>query len=165
MAVALPFPVYEDQVISDFSLSSSDGKTEKAALLADFDSIFTTDLRNRYPAIVIRSLLSAAAKSMADYVAREELGVAGTIGGLILQATTIADTRSWTTLPKQILVARIPTPDDRKVSIRSGAGDPVEVVLGPGRIHALLIRVPSSRSGIVSVHHFRVDDPLFSSTP
>ena len=167
VAAALPFPVYEDAFVADFALSGSHGITEQARLLADFDGILTTDLRNRYPAIVIRTLLTTAAKAAVDAVVRDQMGNAGLILGLVYQiATTIADTRSWNTLPKRILVARIPTPEDRKVRLRSQSGGlDREVVLGPGRIHALLVRVTSPRSGIVSLHQFRIDDPALSPAP
>ncbi len=168
VAAALPVPVYEDDFVSDFQLAGSDGAASSATLLADFDSIFATELRNRYPSIVIRSLLSSAARSAADYVARDQMGTAGLLMGLAYQVgANIADTRSWTTLPKQILMARIPTPGDGIVRIRSESqGLDQEIVLEPDAMHVVVARIVSSRTGIVSLRRMRLDDPrLPSATP
>ncbi|MEI9962930.1 MAG: hypothetical protein WDM76_17985 [Limisphaerales bacterium] len=34
----------------------------------------------------------------------------------------IADTRTWTTLPKEVQFCRIPTPEDRKIELATASG-------------------------------------------
>ncbi len=60
-----------------------------------------TDFKNRFPAIVIRTLIFTAIKAVATSTLQDELGNWGGIAGSIFQeAVNIADTRSCTTLPK-----------------------------------------------------------------
>ena len=47
------------------------------------------------------------------------------------EAFTQADDRSWYSLPKQILVQRVPTPKDGKLSIRSGSLAKTDLLVDP----------------------------------
>ena len=52
--------------------------------------------------------------------------------GLLAHATTKADLRAWTTLPKQIQFCKIKTPKDKKLTLSSvGATFSKEVALNP----------------------------------
>jgi hypothetical protein len=55
-------------------------------------------------------------------------------------AVNIADTRSWTTLPKEIQVARVPTPPDRKLTVATPNSMPADITLEEGVINVVCVR-------------------------
>ena len=156
VGAALPYLVYENHYVNEFSIEAH-GNSSDAGLLVDFDRIVRTEFKNRFPEIVIRTLISSAVKAVANSALQHEAGVFGALTGAIYQASVnIADTRTWTTLPKEILVARIPTPEDRKVSVVSaplGLNQPIELIDG----HVNVVYVKSVAPGApVSIHQFRL---------
>jgi hypothetical protein len=61
----------------------------------------------------------------------------------------IADTRTWTTLPKEFQVARISTPTDRKLVLTTPFAAPVEVALMDGTINVVYAKSISASSPIL----------------
>src|SRR5690606_22906374 len=76
------------------------------------------------------------------YAAREEAGGWGQLIGILYQAfSTAADTRIWRTLPKRILLARVPTPADGLLTARyAGVSEAIRVE--PDRSHIIVLTVP-----------------------
>jgi hypothetical protein len=54
-------------------------------------------------------------------------------------ALNIADTRTWTTLPKQFQAARVPTPADRRLALTAGS-TPLSVILEPGLVNVVYVK-------------------------
>ena len=97
---------------------------EKTVTIANMDSIVALDFKNEWPTILTKTIISTTAKAAANYAINDAAQRAGgTLGGLLSKlgtlgaeaAMNIADTRTWTTLPKEFQVARISTPTDRKL--------------------------------------------------
>ena len=64
-------------------------------------------------------------------------------------ALNIADTRSWTTLPKEVQVACVPTPADRRLVLTVPGNAPVEVALVDGSVNVVCVRSMSPGSPLL----------------
>ena len=103
---------------------SGGGKTAKFAKIADMDEIVSREFRDGLPVVVARSILSAAVKAGAQFAAQyavrdnsAALLLVAIAGSVYQTATNDADLRSWTTLPKAVYLAKLPTPRDGIVEI------------------------------------------------
>ena len=103
---------------------SGGGKNADFFKIADMDSIISREFKNELPLVITRTVLSAAVKAGAQFAAqyavrRNSLALlAVVITGTAYQLiTNDADLRTWTTLPKSIYIAKLPTPPDGIVEI------------------------------------------------
>jgi len=118
--------------------------------------VVSRDFEDEKPAIITRTLISTLAKGAAAFVANEAasqqdqgLGMLVRIATLAYQASVnIADTRTWTTLPKEFQMARFPTPANRQITLAGGSG--------PG----MPVRIEEGRANIVYVHSVSSYTPL-----
>jgi hypothetical protein len=117
--------------------ATSAGSRVNTVAVASLDRVIARDFEDEKPAIVTRTLVSTLAKGTAAFVANqaasqqdEGLGALVRLATLAYQASVnIADTRSWTTLPKEFQIARIPTPPDRRIQLLEGSLPPVDVTV------------------------------------
>jgi len=73
------------------------------------------------------------------------------LGTAIYQASVnIADTRCWSTLPKEFQVARVATPADRKLTLACGAGLPTELTLIDGKVNIVYAKSISSTAPLLT---------------
>jgi hypothetical protein len=116
--------------------------------VASMDSVVARDFEDEKPAIISRTLISTLAKGAAAFAANEAasqqdegLGALVRIATLAYQASVnIADTRTWTTLPKEFQVARIPTPPDRRLELSQGSSPHMPVVVADGEVNIVYVR-------------------------
>ncbi len=156
--VGAAFPKIEahENYLPSLSVSGADvqGNTET---IANMDSIIVLDFKNEWPAILTKTLISAVAKGASAYginsMARQQSdwgGLIARIGTAIYQAAVnIADTRSWTTLPKEFQVFRCPTPKNRRLEISGGFGQQAEVTLVDGIVNVVYVRSVSTTSPLL----------------
>jgi hypothetical protein len=117
------------------------------------DSVIANDFKNEWPTVVTKTLITTATKAIIQAAVQKELndrgGWAGMIGAVVLTAanaaTNIADTRTWQSLPKEFQYARIPTPENRELTLAAGA-DQKTVVLEPGAINVVYVKSASTTS-------------------
>ncbi len=110
--LALAFPTYR-AVPNPFpraALYSEGGRLEGATyLLTNIEAIAMRDLQDRLPILVLKQVLRASAKGAVARTAREQGGILGAIAADVYNVVSEqADLRSWTTLPENIQVARLP---------------------------------------------------------
>ena len=133
------------------------GQSVTAVPIADMDAILAQEFDERLPGIITRTVLSTLIKEAAYRAAQiaawhgtsntyAKLGalLAVTIVGTTYRyAMNTADTRCWETLPKEFLLAQVPMPADRKLTISpvGGSQPPINVAIPP-----------SARSAVVYVH-------------
>ena len=87
-------------------------------------------------------MISCAMKAAQNYeIAKNDTyGLTGLFKGLVDVMINIADTRSWTTLPKEFQVARIPTPADRKLVLATPGAAPVDVTVADGIVNVVYVK-------------------------
>ena len=149
------FPTLEPQGGQMSALSVTAGGTNyTTALMASMDSVVGQDFKNELPSIITRTIAATVAKGAASYALNEVAnkeggGVAGLfaqIGTAVYQlSVNIADLRTWTTLPKEFQICRLPTPSDRKLELRGlGSGQQATVTLEDGRMNLVYVRSVAS---------------------
>ncbi len=115
--------------------------------VADMDRVVKTEFAKEYPWIVTRAVISGGAKAAVQYAILESSNNNNNSGGAIFAAaimavyslaTTTADVRIWTALPKNIQVARASMPSDGQVTLRTSQGSLHTLNVGTGK-HAIVI--------------------------
>jgi hypothetical protein len=115
--------------------------------VADMDRVVKTEFAKEYPWIVTRAVISGGTKAAVQYAILEGSRNNNNNGGAIFAAaimavyslaTTTADMRIWTALPKNIQVTRAPMPADGQITLRTSQGAIHTLNVGSGK-HAIVI--------------------------
>lgn len=122
-------------------------RTLQTELLSSMDSVVAREFKNEWPATLTKAIISAGIKGLIQYQVDKQLEkqsysvqLAGMLATSIYNAaTTIADTRSWTTLPKQFQYARFVTPEDRTITITVGTTSR-QVTIEPGKVNLVYVK-------------------------
>ena len=119
--------------------------------VASMDSVIANDFKNEWPSVVTKTLITTATKAIVQYgvqkVAEDRGGMwgglaAGLLMGAVNASTNIADTRTWTSLPKEFQYARITTPESRELTLTAG-GTQKTVTLEPGSVNVVYVKSAS----------------------
>ena len=141
---------------------TADGNTYSPAIIADMDKIVSEEFNSELPLVIAKTLLSAGTKAALQYGVQESVRAASNGDSALLLAAMIvgsiyqismndADLRTWTTLPKQIKIARIPTPQSGRIFIEGR-----EVKVNPSAVaNIVCVNKPSAFSQI-SVRSFAI---------
>ena len=136
--IGAAFPVLQPQ--GDFLnrlSATADGQRYDTQFLASMDGMIALDFRNEMPVIITRTIATAVARAVGAYVINDQARRQGNVAGFFVQLATaayqmsvnIADTRTWTTLPKEFQICRFPTPADGRVVLAAPLGGRVTVTL------------------------------------
>jgi hypothetical protein len=148
VGAAFPRLVFQTNQLPTLNIRTSD-TNENTVLLASMDSVVGLDFRNELPAIITKTLASTVAKAAASYAVNEAANRSDSTLGVVAQIATaiyglsvnVADTRTWTTLPKELQYCRIPTPADRRIELSGPSGRPSSVVtVGEGMVNVVYVR-------------------------
>ena len=140
------------------------GAGENTLPVASMDSIIVQDFRNELPSIITKTIISTIAKAGAAYGISEGVRTQGDIFGFISMigttlyqaAVNIADTRTWTTLPKQFQICRIPTPANRRLDFAGAGGWPKSAVtVSDGVVNVVYVK-SITPSGPLQVSQFKL---------
>jgi uncharacterized protein len=110
--------------------------------------VMGSEFNRRYPSIIRNAVLEAALKVVLMNVAAQEKSGIALLAATVVSNVSVADVRSWSALPKNFQAARIETPKDGTVRLRTDAG----VDLGTAQ-------VPTDVSSIVYVKQERAGSP------
>lgn len=119
------------------------------SLVANMDSVIGLDFKNEMPVVITKTIASTVVKAVAAYAINDEAKQQGDLAGLVSQiltatyqaAVNIADTRTWTTLPKEFEVCRIVTPPDRKIVLETPDGaQRIPVTIQDGTINIIYVK-------------------------
>src|ERR1019366_1290880 len=97
---------------------TANGINYNTQTVCNMDGIVTLDYKNDLPIVITKTIAATVTKAVAAYAANQAAQQAGgDLGGLLMQlgtaafqmAVNIADTRTWTTLPKGFQICRFPT--------------------------------------------------------
>lgn len=156
--VGAAFPVlrFKEGAATSFTARAG-ANAYPSSLLTDMDRVVGDDFNRRLPAIITMTIVSSATKAIATYLAQRAVAEQNpdaawivAIAGAVYQiGTNNADLRIWLTLPKQVLYARFPAPQDGVVEIELGDGQRI----GP---------IPAELNGTTLVH---IRAPRFGAPP
>ena len=131
LGIAFPSLRLNDQYLKDVKVfpSNDQSKAVTTKLLADMDGIVAQEFNEYFDIELSKAITGALSKGGLQYLAtnsvRSENDLArATVGagaGMLAHATTRADLRSWSTLPKQVRFCKIQSPRDLKLTL-SGVG-------------------------------------------
>jgi uncharacterized protein len=140
--VRVAFPVYQDppQTLKTAHLVVGD-KSIKLETVENIDSLARHSLDDEMPMIMTRAIARAVIKYKSQKKAQGDNALAGFLMTVANLATERADTRSWTTLPQEIQMARTPVPvgtQPVRIEMLNSAGNVVdsiseEVTIRPGQ--------------------------------
>jgi hypothetical protein len=166
--VSAAFPVLKlrNDFVDSIEVRGADGvPAARSALLADLDAVVTEEFNARLPAIVTQEIISSAAKAAATWAASQAAysqdfyaGLAVQIAGIAYQAaSTAADLRCWSTMPKRVGLLRVPTPADGNLSICLPSGAELCTLgLKPGAPNIVFLTLPSSMAQAPAVQVARL---------
>lgn len=156
VGASFPRLEFNDDHIGTLAIRAA-GQSFSTATVASMDSVVANDFKNEWPAIVTRTILTTATKAVAQATLQKQLNdhndalgsLLGAVGAtLVNMGTTIADTRTWTTLPKEFQYARLATPPDRRLTLTAGAQSRT-ISLEPGSINVVYVKSMSSASPLL----------------
>lgn len=156
VGIALPKLTSRYQAFNNININSSEDSS-KTYIVADMDRVIKTEFKYGYKYIITRAILSATLKGVAQYQASKSGGEYASLAmGFLSALTTHADTRSWTTLPKDFQISKIKIPKDKKLSITYGLKH-YNLVLDQDIKSAIVyVRIPTSISSpSISIINFK----------
>jgi hypothetical protein len=143
--VALP-RLQEHSLAAQSLLVGNDGL--RTTEVGNYDYVMRSEFKRRYPSILRTAVLEAALKVVIQNAAAQEKSGVALLVAKVASNISTADVRSWTALPKDFQVARIETPKDGIVHLRTDAG----ADLGNAK-------VPTDVSSIVYVKEMHAGSP------
>ena len=110
------------------------------------DRVIQTEFKKDFKGILTRAIISATSKAVAQY-ALSKNGDGGTqVASLLVAAysfaTTAADVRIWTTLPKDFQVARLDIPENRRITISPPGGQSFQIEIPPCNNSLVYVKIP-----------------------
>jgi hypothetical protein len=167
--VSAAFPVLKlrnDYVDAIEAPGGEGGTAQRSVTLADLDAVVTEEFNARLPAIVTQEIISSASKAAATWAASQAAysqdyyaGLAVQIAGIAYQAaSTAADLRCWSTMPKRVGLLRVPTPAEGALEIRRPTGETLcSLGLKPDAPNIVFVTLPSSMAQVPAVQVARLD--------
>ncbi|QYM79499.1 hypothetical protein K0B96_02465 [Horticoccus luteus] len=156
VGAAFPKLKFNNDYIASLAVSGGD-QTCSTSTIASMDSIVANDFKNEWPSVLTKTLVTTATKAITQAVVEKTANNRGGMwGGLaakvlmsaINASTNVADTRTWTSLPKEFQYARITTPADRKLALNAG-GVAHTVDLVPGSVNIVYVKSTSTTAPLL----------------
>lgn len=152
--LTLPIPIHDGIVFASLpvyrftpssmtgALVEAGGIHEETTTVCDIDAIAARNLLDEFPILFVKQIVRSYLKARAvGGMAREHGEGWAILGTLFAAVTEQADLRTWSTLPKQIQVARLFVPRTvSEVSIQAvPASTPVTVAIPEGARHVIVL--------------------------
>lgn len=104
---------------------TANGTNYNTETVASMDGVVSLDFKNELPIVITKTIAATVTKAVAAYAINQAANQQSAELGLLSQIVTagyqmavnIADTRTWTTLPKEFQICRFPTPADGKIQL------------------------------------------------
>jgi hypothetical protein len=154
--IALPKLVRRSAACDRLTIESQ-GKSYPTEIIGDMDRVVQTEFAKEFPWILTRAIIAAGAKAAAQNAIlnngrNDDMGVlagralAGIAVAAYSAATTAADVRIWSALPKNFQVAAMPMPSDGKLAIAASGGRTFGVSIESCRYAIVYVKMVSSMS-------------------
>jgi len=142
IGIALPRLAFRSPAAEALTVTAG-GQVYRTQVVADMDRIVQTEFEKDFKAILTRAIISTTAKAVAQYALEQNdsSSVAAIIMAAYHFATTAADVRIWTALPKNIQAARLPVPEDGILTLQDAAGMPMEVKIGDCKYAVVYVKM------------------------
>lgn len=164
VGAAFPKLAFQDNPVPSLTVTAG-GTTYTTETVASLDGIVAQEFQNQLPMVITKTLVAAALKAGATYGIQEGLGEAlgdtgkklgAILGGLYQAAVNRADLRTWTTLPKEFQVCRLPTPADRVLKLAGPGGTPsARVQLAEGAVTVVWVKAVNATAPL-AVSQFKL---------
>ncbi len=156
VSVVLPKLVARNEAFPYLSVCDNGAELSKTVVVCNMDAVVASEYRERMPAIVLRSVLRSGIQGVLQVLIMNELvkqGIPGVISSAAMSAVfnnvKSADTRIWTSLPKNFQVAVVERPESGYLQF-----------MAPGAIEPLgTAKIPEGGPSIVFVHTPAADVP------
>jgi uncharacterized protein len=148
--IALPRLQFRSAAYSCLMVQTINGDYQTKQI-ADMERVIQTEFKKDFRGILARAIASAVVKAVAQAALRRQDNgaILAALVAAYSVATTAADVRIWSALPKDFQIARCPIPQDRKLTINPPGGAPFEVHI-PTCINAIVyIRITTAGSNPV----------------
>jgi hypothetical protein len=130
--IALPKLQYRDSAFSYLQIEA-DGTQYNTAVVSNMDRVINSEFKKDFDAILMRAIISTTGKIVAQYALTQQGSDAANIGAMLIAAysfaTTAADVRIWTALPKDFQIARFPKPQNKILKITPFNAQPFDIEL------------------------------------
>ena len=127
------------------------GQTCDTQVVANMDRVIRTEFKKDFKNTLTRAIISTTAKAVAQYALQKSGDfktrlLTSSLAAVYSFATTAADVRIWTTLPKDFQVARFPMPEDRQISIEPPGAGPINVEIPACKNALIYVRIPFAQA-------------------
>lgn len=155
VGAAFPKLVFNPNYVGTLAVKSGE-QTLATATLASMDSVIANDFKNEWPVVVSKTMIATATKAIVLAQAQKGANKMGFAAGLIAKAgatvasaaSTHADTRVWSSVPKEFQYARLSTPADRQLNLTAGTHSKF-ITLIPGTINVVYVKSISPSSPLL----------------
>jgi hypothetical protein len=149
VGIALPELFFRSKA-HQYLIAEVDGKNYQTHLVSDMDRVIQTEFSKDYPGILTRAIISATVKTAAQYALENQNSDESKIASLFMAAysfaTTAADVRIWTSLPKEFQVARFPRPEGGKLKVNRPGSIPFEINIPDCNNALVYVRITTSQA-------------------
>ena len=148
VGAAFPKLVFHDNFYSSLMIHAN-GESHGVSLVCNLDALAAHDYKKEFPVMLTRTIISTVAKGVAAYAMNKAASEQDAMVGLFMRlgtaiaqaAVNIADTRSWSVLPKKVYFAQFDTPDNGAISIATSDGKfTSDVVLTQNKNQLVIVR-------------------------
>ncbi len=147
-SVALPKLESRSKACANLMVDA-DGQTVKTRLLTSMDRIIQTEFKKDYGSILTRAILASTSKAVMQYSLRDKDSAVQLLSMAYTALSTTADTRIWTTLPKNFQAARIDMPSDKKVKLTAPGSSIIDIDLGECKNAIIYVKLPVTTGNVV----------------
>ncbi|MBN2271007.1 MAG: hypothetical protein JXN61_10355 [Sedimentisphaerales bacterium] len=149
VGIALPKLEFREQAFDSLWIKAGQANYQTLPV-ADMDRVVQTEFKKDFKGILTRAIISATLKAAAQYAMQNQDSSGGSMASIFMAvysfATTAADVRIWTTLPKDFQIARFGIPEDRLVRIHPSGGAPFDVKIPDCKNAIVYVRIPFAQS-------------------
>jgi hypothetical protein len=149
IGIALPELEFRDRA-HPYLVAEVDGKDYETRLVSDMDRVVQTEFSKDFKGILTRAIISTTAKAIAQYAVEKQDSSASSLASLFVAAysyaTTTADVRIWTTLPKDFQVARFPKPKNGRLRITPAGANPFEIDIPDCNNAIVYVRITANQA-------------------
>jgi hypothetical protein len=143
--IALPKLVFREESFPYLTIEA-EGQSYKTREVANMDRVIETEFQKDFKGILTRAIISATSKAVAQYALSKKgdgkIQLASLLVAAYSFATTAADVRIWTTLPKNFQSARLNIPEDRIITISPPGGQPLKIEIPSCNNSLVYVKIP-----------------------